>query len=362
MLSAFIKTHQPPLEKALQNFFATKKKAAQVLSPTLVHSIEVLEDFVLQGGKRIRPMLVLLGFQLAGGKISGDSDPIYQVAAAVELVHKYLLLLDDIADRDELRNGQPTVWQRYQTEFTRNNWHEATHHGRTFAEIDSALLASFVTELITSLRTSTLSADKLLEVLDLIDLHQYFETVAGWQIQYQMNHLPLEKATEAEFIKGLELVTARYTFVGPLLIGASLGPNHTSILAKILTNYGIAVGTAFQLQDDILGLYGDPAETGKPVGNDVREGKKTLLLQHAFQKAEMKDREFLAKVCGSDLSTLELKQVQEVVKMTGSLADSQALANQFVNEGIAALNVLDQKNDQVKILIDLANFVVNRKV
>jgi geranylgeranyl diphosphate synthase type I len=266
-----------------------------------------------------------------------------------------------MADQDDMRNGQPTVWRRYQTEFADEHWQNEVHHGRTFAEIDGALLASLVTEQVMSVKGSLFSAEQLLEVLHLIDHHQYFETVAGWQIQYKLNHVQLSEATEAEFMKGLELVTARYTFVGPLMIGLSLGSASPELKAA-LTQYGTAVGTAFQIQDDILGLFGDPEETGKPVGNDVREGKKTLLLQRAYQSANEADKTFLSKVCGRELSDQELTRVQDIVKDTGSLAYSQKLAQEYIDKGIAALSSLDQNKEEVLVLRELAQYVLKRNV
>ena len=162
-------------------------------------------------------------------------------------------------------------------------------------------------------------------------------------------------------MKGLELVTAKYTFVAPLKIGASLGPKNSSALEHALEKYGLAVGTAFQIQDDILGLFGDPEDMGKPVGNDVREGKKTLLLQKAYQLAGKNDRQFLADVCGRELQAGELEQVQSIVKETGSLAYSQKLAEKYIAEGTAALGELDQKSAEVGVLKELAEFVVGRK-
>ncbi len=360
-LKPFIHTHNEPITAVLLELFAQKKQSATALSPIQVHSIEVLQDFVLQGGKRIRPMLVLLGYLLADGEITSENHPIYRVASTIELVHKYLLLLDDIADQDEMRNSQPTIWKRYQNEFTQDKWSNSAHHGRTFAEIDGALLASLVTEQLLSIRGPEFSAEQILEVLHLIDKHQYFETVAGWQIQYKLNHVALSEATEAEFMKGLELVTARYTFVGPLNIGLSLG-KPSKELKKSLEVYGTAVGKAFQIQDDILGLFGDPEETGKPVGNDVREGKKTLLLQKAFQLSNAGEKKFLSDVCGRELNDEELKRVQNIVKESGSLAYSQKLAQDFIDEGIAALSTLDQNKNEVKVLTELAKFVLKRNV
>ncbi len=362
----FAELHKAPISQKLTEFFAVKKTDAEKLSPTLAHSVETLESFVLHGGKRVRSLLVLLGYFLAKGTLEQESldsktvHAIYSISAAIELVHKYLLVLDDIADQDEKRNDKPTIWKKYESEFADRGWKNPTHHGRTFAEIDSALLASFVTDMVEGAGFPFID-DDLLYILSLINKHMYFETVAGWQIQYELNHVPLSEATEAEFMKGLELVTARYTFVAPLKIGYSLGNEFNQEVSDALESYGVNVGTAFQIQDDILGLFGNPKETGKPVGNDVREGKKTLLLQQAYKHAHSLDQEFLTDVCGREMFGDELVRVQHLVTKTGALAHSQQLAKEYVDKGIAALEPLPDSTHK-KILIDLANFVIQRKV
>jgi len=356
----FAEKHKDPISETLAGYFKKKKADAKELSPILVHSVETLEAFTLNGGKRVRSLLVLLGYLIAQKEFD---ESIYKIAAAIEIAHKYLLLLDDIADKDEMRNSKPTIWKTYESEFAEKKWDNVAHHGRTFAEIDGAILASFVTELVNA--ALSFSDTDLVQVHNLITKHMYFETVAGWQIQYQLNHVPLSQATEAEFMKGLELVTARYTFVAPLEIGYSMGGNsglnYDADISYALSQYGMNVGTAFQLQDDILGLFGDPLETGKPVGNDVREGKKTLLLQKAYEKANQKDKEFLEDVCGRELSQDELTRVQELVKSTGSLAYSQELAKKSIGKGVACLSDLPESAEK-SVLIDLANFVIKRNV
>lgn len=359
--AAFAQHHKDPITEKLKHFFQRKKADAQELSPTLAHSVETLEKFVSHGGKQVRSLLVVLGYLVAKGKIEDEYDSIYSVAAAVECVHKYLLILDDVADQDETRNDRQTVWKKYETEFAERGWRNSAHHGRTFAEIDSALLASFVPALVDEEGASFIEAD-LLTVIRLINKHMYFETVAGWQIQYELNHVPLKEATEADFMKGLELVTARYTFVAPLEIGLILGNEYELKTSKLLESYGVNVGTAFQIQDDILGLFGDPGETGKPVGNDVREGKKTLLLQKAYKMASDEDKKFLEAVCGYEKMTAEkLARVQAIVKNTGALLYSQKLAASFIEKGILALKPLPNTAEK-SVLIDLANFVIQRKV
>lgn len=346
--------HTPRVRQEIATFFAQQRKDAKKIGPHLVHSIDVLEEFVMRGGKGIRSLLVILGYRIGGGK----NDEVYKVAAGVEVFHKHLLNIDDIADRDERRYNRPTLWNAYEQEFAGQK--DAVHHGRTMAEIDGTLLGSFAFELVRS--ASAFSPEILLDVIGIMDTIMYRQTVAGWQIQYFQNLEPLAAADEALFLQGLELVSAEYTFVAPIKIGLILaGAQHDGKIAQPIEKYAHAVGIAFQIQDDILGLFGDPKETGKPVGNDVREGKKTLLLQRAYRAANTDDREFLADVCGRELKVGELERIQEIVKITGSLEYSQKLAKEYVENGLKELKKLPQ-SEEVALLTDLAQFVVSRNV
>jgi len=142
------------------------------------------------------------------------------------------------------------------------------------------------------------------------------------------------------------------------------GENQKSELTKILTEYGQNVGMAFQLQDDILGMFGDTKETGKPVGNDLREGKKTVLLQRAYRAANEEDQKFLEKVCGKKFSENDLKRAQKIMVKTGALAIAQKMADEAAQKGLAALNQLSQEQQESvegQVLKELAQFVVRRK-
>jgi geranylgeranyl diphosphate synthase, type I len=356
-LKTFLASHTPKVTQAITDFFAERKKLAARYSSYLTHSVEVTEEFTLRGGKQIRPMLTLLAAQIAGQELTL---PVYQVAAAVELFHKHILNIDDIADRDEMRYGSPTIWKAYQREFS--EWKNADHHARSFSEIDGTLLGSFAFEVV---RTADVSAEQRLAVMEVFSNQMYLETFAGWQIHYYQNQQSLADANEAEFLKGLDLVTSRYTFVGPLRIGLILANQANTPLAKTLEQYGLATGLAYQLTDDILGLFGDPSETGKAVGNDVREGKKTLLLQRAYQAASPEDKQFLVEVCGREISEQELAKVQEIVKKTGALDASQKLAEENIATAVKLLEELSLSGENVQqakdVLIELAHFVGQRK-
>lgn len=356
-MTDYFATHAPAISQEIKDFFAERRRAARELSPNLEQSIDILEDFTLRGGKQIRPMLVLLGYELAGGKINKAA---YQVAAAVEIFHKHILNLDDMADRDEMRYNGPTIWKKYEAVF--EGWKDAQHHARSFAEIDGTLLGSFAFDLV---RRAQLPAEIKLAVMDVLINRMYFETVAGWQIHYHQNQESLEAANEEVFIKGLDLVTARYTFVGPLKIGLILAGKTPSKLRKAVESYAMKVGLAFQITDDILGVFGDPKETGKSVGNDIREGKKTLLLQRAYQAAQSADQEFLADVCGRELRPQELERAQQIIRDTGSLEYSLQLAHQQItvaSQDLQAVQLSGKTAEEARsVLRELAEFIRQRK-
>src|SRR5258708_5229162 len=115
-LKQFSATHTPLVRAELVQFFVAQRKKASALSPYLAESIKSLEEFTLRAGKGIRALLVILGYQLGGGA----SNEIYKVAAGIEVFHKHMLNLDDMADRDEVRNGGPTLWKMYEAEFERH--------------------------------------------------------------------------------------------------------------------------------------------------------------------------------------------------------------------------------------------------
>lgn len=364
-LNEYFAAHTPNIIAEMKSFFAERRAAARPLSDELVQSIDVIEEFSLRGGKMVRSSLVLLAYELAGGTLS---PAMYQVAAGIELFHKHILNLDDMADRDEVRYGGPTVWKKYQTIF--KDWTDHEHHARTFAEIDGTLLGSFAFELV---RRAAITDTQKLAIMDVLNNHMYFETVAGWEIHYYQNHQLLAEAQEDQFMKGLDLVTSRYTFVGPLKIGLILADQAQSSLTDKVEKYGLAVGLAFQLTDDVLGVFGDPAETGKAVGNDIREGKKTVLLQRAYHSSNDADQRFLADVCGRDLLDGELARVQEIMKSTGSLQYSETLTNQKISEAVSLLKSIelppsdssatmsDTMSQARDVLLQLALFVPNRK-
>ncbi len=351
-LATSLPEYSKEVQATLVQFFARQEKQAAVIDASLEASLNMLRDFSLRGGKAIRSYLVKLAYDLAGGQ---PHRGLIKVAAAIDLHHKHILILDDIADRDQSRYGGPTIEWAYKKVFAKVS--EGEHRARTFAMMDGVWLGALARQL---LYESGFEPGKLLICQEILNTLMFRDTLAGWQIHGLECDKKISQVTPQEFTKGLELVTARYTFEGPFKLGLALAGNKDPQLESVLTKYSQFVGTAFQIHDDILGLFGDTKKTGKPVGNDVREGKKTLLIQIAYKRAKKTDRAFLEKVCGkAKLTKKDISRVQKIVTQTGSLDYSLTLEKQMVEKGIAALNKLPASVPK-QILIELAQFVVTR--
>lgn len=348
------------VRQELQGYFSKKKSWSANIDSTLEDAFGKLEEFMLRGGKFVRPFLMELGFRLsAGHKHPG----LAKAGAAVEIFKNYVLNIDDMADRDVLRHGGPTLEATYRTMFSHADTETKNHYGRSFSEVVGGVLATSATELLLTCGVGT--AENRADALITLEEHLLQITAAGWQIHFHQNLQLLSQASEEEFLKGLELVNSHYTFIGPLLVGSALSGN--TELNSVFREYGKAAGLAFQLHDDVLGLFGDPKVTGKAVGNDVREGKKTVLLQAALRAASPNQQEFLERACGnSRLNADELKEVQNIVRTTGALEYSTQLAEKYSHQAASALKHYGESHagfldkPEVGYLLELAQYIVSR--
>lgn len=351
-LSSSLTTYSQEVYVLLDEFFDEQKRIATSIDGSLLTSIRELHDFVVRGGKAIRPFLSHLAYTMAGGE---NSAQFVKIAGAIELHHKHILILDDIADRDEERYGGPTVEYSYRKLFAGNP--QVMHRALSFAMLDAVWLGGLARELLAQ---AHFPKERLLACHGVLNTLMFRDTLAGWQIHARECDRKLSQVTPQEFIKGLELVTARYTFEGPFKIGLIMAGSANQKLSEALTTYSRKVGTAFQIHDDILGLFGDTAKTGKPVGNDVREGKKTLLVQEAYARTDIEGKRLLDKSLGNPkLSTSQITAVQDLVRSTGALEHSLALEKKMVKEGIDAITSLPESEPK-QLLIELAQFVISR--
>jgi geranylgeranyl diphosphate synthase, type I len=171
------------------------------------------------------------------------------------------------------------------------------------------------------------------------------------------------RATEEQILKMHEGKTARYTFEGPAHLGCLLAGGDEEIL-KSFSDYALPLGKAFQIRDDVLGVFGDEKKLGKPVGSDITEGKQTLLVLKALESGDKNQKELIKRYLGrKNLTEKEIEGFRQVVRETGSLDYSQKLAEKFVSESLDSLSKIDFKNEEAKTFFKgIAEYMVKREI
>jgi geranylgeranyl diphosphate synthase type I len=238
--------------------------------------VHATRDFVLDGGKRLRPAFAYWGWRGAGGE---DSDAAMAAAASLELLHACALVHDDVMDGSDTRRGQPAVHRRFAAMHRTERWHgdpDAFGHAAAILLGDMCLVWADL-----MLHTSGLPADALERGQHVFDTMRV-ELMAGQYLDV------LEQArgsgTVERALRVARYKSAKYTIERPLHLGAALAGGDED-LGAAYTAYGVPLGEAFQLRDDVLGVFGDPSQTGKPAGDDLREGKSTVLVASALERA-----------------------------------------------------------------------------
>jgi geranylgeranyl diphosphate synthase, type I len=344
--------YKKKIDARLERFLDKRTAKAAMVSPLARQALEHIREFNLRGGKRIRPILVILGYKACGGR---DEKAIIDAALAVELMESFLLIHDDIIDRDELRRGYLTVHRIYENKAKRDFPKvDSIHYGNSMAIILGDIAAIIASEAILTsdfpLKAKLAAVDRFSKVVvntclgQMLDIHSEIEPIV----------------TEEDVLRMHKLKTAIYTVDGPLAIGGLLAGADKHKL-RALSRFAIPLGMAFQLKDDILGLFGDRQQTGKAVGNDIREGKKTLLILKAMEICSPAERKFISSSLGRrDISEKDILRIRELVKTSGSLDYSNDLASRLIKDAKRALRKADLKEEPVDMLLELADYVLNR--
>jgi len=348
-MKAFFAEWVPKIDKELYAFL--EEKVEEQKDPFNRRVVEDIYRFARAGGKRVRPTLVVAGYLGAGGE---DAEKAIKASISYELLHVYLLIHDDIMDRDELRRGQPTVWKSLMDRYINSAL------GRHEAEA-LATCAGDLAETYSSLALIRAGLPPEITVNAIRELHEIAErTGYGQVLDVSLEMLPIEKVREEDVLRVHELKTAKYTIEGPLHLGAQLAGADQKIF-KAYSEYAIPVGIAFQLQDDIIGVFGDEKKTGKPVGSDIREGKRTLLIVKAYERATPEQRKILEAIVGRESATSEeIEEVKEIIVETGSLDYSKKLMEELMEKGIASLETAPIKEEIKEVLRDLAEYIIKR--
>jgi geranylgeranyl diphosphate synthase type I len=320
------------VDDVIAEFLASKLKRCSLDSAALPEAIETLRDFVLVGGKRIRPVLCVCGWYAAGGR--GDLKPVLRAAASLELFHAFALIHDDVMDGSATRRGHPSVHRMLaEAHRFRSGRGDADRFGTSAAVLLGDLALVWSDEM---LHTAGLAPEGLRAATAVLDTMRT-EVMLG---QY-LDLLGTEGSRD-EAIRALAIVrfkTAKYTVERPLHLGAALAGADRSVW-DTCSAYALPVGEAFQFRDDILGVFGDPEQTGKPVLDDLREGKHTVLMAHARARATPDQLRVLEDLVGRpELDERQARAVRAVLEETGARQEVEQMID---DRRRAALVVLDQ--------------------
>ena len=312
--------------------------------------LEHIARLVLGGGKRLRPSFLHWGFVGAGG--ASDDPRSTDAGAALELMHAFALFHDDVMDDAVSRRGTPTTHTVFAETHAANGWAgESRRFGEGVAILVGDLTFVMADQLMIDAPRDAWSIwNELRTELNIGQLLDIVGSVRGDR--------RLDKAERICRYK-----SGKYTVERPLHLGAVLAaPERAEELLPALSAYGLPLGDAFQMRDDVMGAFGDEAVTGKPVGGDLREGKPTPLLARAVAAANAKQRAVLDRVGVPDLDDREIADVQQVIVDTGALAALEAQITSLTDAAVAAIAAAPITAISRNELIALAHYVSWRNV
>ena len=321
------------VQRVLDGFLDRQREILGSESADLLPLVEATAD-LLAGGKRLRPAFCYWGWRGAGAR---DQPEIVSAAACLELFHAAALVHDDLMDESDTRRGMPSAHRRFAALHSDAGWHgDADRFGGASALLLGDLCLGWSDEL---LHASGLSEEAMRRGRPVFE-RMRTELMGGQYLDV------LEQATgglrpgsQAERARRvIRYKSAKYSVEHPLLLGGTLAGASPRVLPAY-SRYGLALGEAFQLRDDVLGVFGDPAQTGKPAGDDLREGKRTLLVAYAHERAAPAQASEIETLLGDrELDGAGIDRLHEIIVSTGALARVERLVADLVDRTTAALD------------------------
>ncbi len=316
------------------------------VDPDLEAPIACLADLVLVGGKRLRPAFCHWAFVGAGGD---PCDPIaVDAGAGFELLHAFALVHDDVMDGSDRRRGAETAHRVFEARHERGAWRgEARRFGEGVAILVGDLAFVYADLLMAD---APRRAREIYDELRVeLNIGQYLDVLGTAR-----GRVDLATARRIASYK-----SGRYTVERPLHVGAALAGRFDELEGP-LSAYGDPLGEAFQLRDDVLGAFGDAEATGKPVGDDLREGKPTPILAVALQRATGRSAALLERVGDPSLSEADVAALQQVLVDTGALAEAEARIQALTEQAIRAARQAPLEAEARVALCELATYIATR--
>ncbi len=340
------------IDEVLRDYLTRQRRDLLAIDPELSLLCDTVETLVLRGGKRLRPLFGYWAYRAAGGV---DRDEVLAALAALELVQASALIHDDVMDDSDTRRGEPAAHRRFAGVHGDNGWSgDPDAFGAASAILLGDLCLAWSDELLHGCGLDAASVDRARPVFDAMRTElivgQYLDVLTQ-----ATGETSVQRATKVARYK-----SAKYTVERPMLLGAALAAAGPEIHAAY-SAFGVPLGEAFQLRDDVLGVFGDPARTGKPAGDDLREGKRTYLVAAAYEAATVGDRAALGAGLGDPaLDRAGVDQLREIIEVTGALDRTEQRITELTGQALAALSGVELTGAGRQALVDLAAAATQR--
>lgn len=321
------------VDAALDRFFEQSISDAETINDAYCELWRHMHALIKAGGKRVRPKMTLLAYDAFGGT---HSEQIIPVAAAQELLHFSLLIHDDIIDRDYIRHGVPNIAGQYDTIYHPfvSDKSERIHYANSAALLGGDLMLSGAYQMIAN---SHLDNDTKVIAQQLLG-SSIFEVAGGELLDTESAFRPNDFGDALQIAR---YKTASYSFIFPLKTGALLA-GATKDQLSALTLFGTSIGIAYQLVDDLLGVFGDEHKTGKSSSGDIREGKRTYLVEQCLERLSQKDRQLFDLSFGDpDATIATIAKVKDLMVSCGAKAATQSTIKRYAHSAHEALKQLD---------------------
>lgn len=330
------------------------QQTSQIYGPSSLLVANAYTDILKRGGKRIRGVLTIVGYEMCGGI---DQAMIVQAARAVEMMHAYILIIDDIQDRALLRRGGPSAHKLLQSIHGQQHWHaDAAHIGISLG-LNAALLGSHGAEMV----LANLDADAELRLKAINIMNHTMVVTAHGQTLDIVNEITPDKVSMADIEKVLQWKTAHYSLLNPIHVGMVLAGAPCED-TNAITEYALNAGKAFQITDDLL-VVEPNSKSGKNASDDIREGKQTILTVHALKNASAADADFLRSCQGKqNLSNDEFEKCKDIFISSGAVQHAEKIAEQYIDTARQSLRSHTERWNplSVSFLDDLAQYILAR--
>ena len=347
------------VESALQEFVTARIRGLGDLGPDAERLLEHARTSI-SGGKRLRASFCWWGHQavepVPDGPDGGGRDALLRACASLELLHASALVHDDLMDASDVRRGRPSTHRAFEQLHREQGWTAGSEqYGASAAILLGDLLLSWSDEM---LRTCGLPAERVLAALGYFDLTRT-EVVAGQFLDVSVQARGTADVDTAMTV--LRYKSAKYSIERPLHIGAALG-GATPEVVEQLSRFGLPLGEAFQLRDDLLGVFGDPEVTGKPAGDDLVEGKRTVLVALALDALPPAQARVLDSSLGRPLDADRVAQLRDLVDSSGAREQVEAVIAHLTDTALTALGRASIHDDARQALTALADQATRRTV